>query len=188
MPPPVHSLPSVGSSCGCPTHIPLRRMICSALCCFRSLSTNNNMLCSLLFHASMPTRYRVKALHTATYLLNHLSCKTISASCSYVALYSVAPSYKHLCIFGCVCYPNLSAEAAHKLSPPPGPLVVYSSDTPSITRAISVSISPPTTSSSPNMLFLMRQSFPSLSRPGCCTVALLHGSAHATARALIRRC
>jgi hypothetical protein len=48
MPPPVHSLPPVGLSCGCPTHTHLHRMImssvlfapsiiCSALCCFRPL-------------------------------------------------------------------------------------------------------------------------------------------------------
>jgi hypothetical protein len=48
MPPPVHSLPPVGSSCGCPAHTPLRKMvkssvlfapsiICSALYCFRPL-------------------------------------------------------------------------------------------------------------------------------------------------------
>jgi hypothetical protein len=125
-----------------------------------SLCTINNMLCYLLFQASMMARYWVEALHTTTYLLNHLPCKAISAPCLYVALYSVAPSYEHLCVFGYVYYTNLFAQATHKL--PPGPLVVYSSDTPPITRAIGVSISPPTTSSSPDMLFLMRQSFPSL--------------------------
>jgi hypothetical protein len=50
------------------------------------------------------------------YLLNRLPCKAISASCLYVALYDTAPSYEHLHIFGCVCYPNLSAQAAHKLA------------------------------------------------------------------------
>jgi hypothetical protein len=76
-----------------------------------SLRTINNMLCSLLFQASMPARYWVEALHTVTYMLNHLPHKAISASCPYVALYGAAPSYEHLRVFGCVCYPNLS----HKL-------------------------------------------------------------------------
>jgi hypothetical protein len=65
----------------------------------------------------MPARYWVDALHTATYLLNCLPCKAINASYPYIALYNAAPSYEHLRIFGCVCYPNLSAQAAHKLPP-----------------------------------------------------------------------
>jgi hypothetical protein len=71
----------------------------------------------MLFQASMPARYWGEALHTATYLLNHLPCKAISISCLFVALDSVAPSYEHLCVFSCVCYPNLSAQTAHKLAP-----------------------------------------------------------------------
>jgi hypothetical protein len=122
-----------------------------------TLRTINNMIRSLLFYASMPARYWVEGLHTTTYLLNRLPCL-------YVALYSLAPSYEHLRVFGCVCYPNLSAQAAHKLTL--GPLILSLSDTPLITKFINVSISPPiTTLSSPDMLFLMRQSFHSLSHP-----------------------
>jgi hypothetical protein len=83
----------------------------------RSLHTINNMICSLLFQASMPTCYWVEGLHTTTYLLNRLPCKVINISCPYVTLYGVTPSYKHLRVFSCVCYPNLSAQAAHKLAP-----------------------------------------------------------------------
>jgi hypothetical protein len=64
----------------------------------------------------MPSCYYVKALHTTTYLLNHLPCKPISASCPYVTLYGVTPSYEHLRVFSCVCYPNLSAQLTHKLA------------------------------------------------------------------------
>jgi hypothetical protein len=129
----------------------------------RSLRTINNMLCSLLFWASMLARYWVEALHTTMYVLNHLPCKAINASCPYVALYGIAPSYKHLHFFGCVSYANLAAQAAHKL--PPGPLIVSSLYTPLITKVIGTSISPPTTSLYPEMLFLMRQYFPSLPCP-----------------------
>jgi hypothetical protein len=73
------------------------------------------------------------------YLLNWLSNKTIRESCPYVALHGVAPSYEHLWMFSCVCYPNLSAQAPHKL--PPGPPDVPSSDVLPITNAIGVSIS-----------------------------------------------
>jgi hypothetical protein len=113
-----------------------------------SLHTINNTIRSLLFQASM---------------LNHLPCKAINVSCPYVTLYGVAPSYEHLRMFSCVCYPKLSTQAIHKL--PPGPLVVSFSDSPLITKVIDVSISPPTTLLSPNMLFLMRQIFPFLSCP-----------------------
>jgi hypothetical protein len=35
----------------------------------------------------------------------------------YFALHGVTPSYEHLRMFGCACYPNLSAKATHKLAP-----------------------------------------------------------------------
>jgi hypothetical protein len=129
----------------------------------RTLRTIKNMICSLLFDASMLARYWVEGLHTAMCQLNHLPCKAISVSYPYVTLYDVAPSYEHLRVFSYVCYPNLSAQATHKLAP--DPLVVSSSDTPLITKVISVSISLPTTLLSPNMLFLMRKPSPSLPRP-----------------------
>jgi hypothetical protein len=83
----------------------------------RIIHTINNMICSLLFHASFTVCYWIDGLHTAMYLLNHLSSKRIHESCPYVSLHSVAPSYEHLRIFGCACYPNLSAQAPYKLAP-----------------------------------------------------------------------
>jgi hypothetical protein len=121
-----------------------------------TLCTINNMICSLLFQASMPARYWVEGFHAAMYLLNRLPCKAINVSFSYAAIYGVTPSYEHLSVFDCACYPNLFAQAAHKLAL--GPLIVSSSDTLLITKVISVSISP-------DMLFLMRQSSPLLSHP-----------------------
>jgi hypothetical protein len=35
----------------------------------------------------------------------------------YFALYGTAPTYDHLCVFDCTCYPNTSATSPHKLSP-----------------------------------------------------------------------
>jgi hypothetical protein len=40
-----------------------------------------------------------------------------SAPCLYLALYDITPSYEHLRVFDCVCYPNLSAQDTHKLPP-----------------------------------------------------------------------
>jgi hypothetical protein len=105
MPPPMHFFASSGV---------IQRMSCLYTSSQngkveRSLRTINNMLRSLLFQAFMSSHYWITALHTATYLLNRLPCKAISAPSPYVALYGVAPSSEHLRIFGCVCYPNLSA-------------------------------------------------------------------------------
>jgi hypothetical protein len=82
----------------------------------RFLHTINNMIHSLLFQSSISACYRVEELHTATYLLNRLPSKAISATSPYVALHGVAPSYEHLHVFGSACYPNLSTKVAHKLA------------------------------------------------------------------------
>jgi hypothetical protein len=83
----------------------------------RTLRTINNMIHSLLFQASFPVCYWIDGLHTATYLLNCLPSKMIRESCPYVTLHGVTPSYEHLRVFGCACYPNLSTQAPHKLAP-----------------------------------------------------------------------
>jgi hypothetical protein len=99
----------------------------------------------------MPACYRREALHTATYLLNHLSCKAVSVSYPYVALHGVTPLYAFVCV-----RLRLLSQPFHTSYPQIGPygrFVVSSSDTPLITMDIGVSISPPTTSSSSDMLF-----------------------------------
>ena len=83
----------------------------------RIIRTINNVVRSLLFQASMPPSYWVEGLHTATHLLNLLPTKTLASSTPHLALFGVAPSYDHLRVFGCACYPNLSSTAAHKLAP-----------------------------------------------------------------------
>ena len=72
---------------------------------------------SLLFQASMPPTYWVEALHAATHVLNILPTKTLQLSTPHFALFGTAPTYGHLRVFGCLCYPNLSATTAHKLAP-----------------------------------------------------------------------
>jgi hypothetical protein len=75
------------------------------------------MLRSLLFQTSIPAPYWVEGLHTTTYPLNRLPTKAIIMTSPYFAIHGVAPSYEHLRVFGCTCYPNLSAKAVHKLAP-----------------------------------------------------------------------
>jgi transposase InsO family protein len=83
----------------------------------RVIRTTNNIIRSLLFHASVPPTFWVAALNMATHLLNILPTKTLSFSTPHFALFGIQPSYEHLRVFGCSCYPNLSATATHKLAP-----------------------------------------------------------------------
>jgi transposase InsO family protein len=83
----------------------------------RMIRTTTNMIRCLLFQASLPASYWAEALHTATHLLNCLPSKAVSHPTPYFALYDTAPTYDHLRVFGCACYPNTSATAPHKLSP-----------------------------------------------------------------------
>lgn len=85
-----------------------------AECMLRSL---NNIVRSLLFQASLPSFFWVEALHTATHLINRHPTKTLQHHTPYFALYGAHPSYTHLRVFGCNCYPNISASTPHKLAP-----------------------------------------------------------------------
>jgi hypothetical protein len=67
--------------------------------------------------ASLPAHYWAESLYAATYLLNLLPTKAISIPTPHFALFDTTPSYAHLRVFGCACYPNTSATAPHKLAP-----------------------------------------------------------------------
>jgi hypothetical protein len=83
----------------------------------RIIYSVNNVICTLLIQASLPGRYWVEGLYTATYLLNRLPITTIQVVCPHLALFGSVPSYEHLHIFGCTCYPNTIATTPYKLSP-----------------------------------------------------------------------
>ncbi|WVZ96184.1 hypothetical protein U9M48_041853, partial [Paspalum notatum var. saurae] len=83
----------------------------------RIIRTLNNSTRTLLLHASMPPKYWAEALATATYLLNRRPSSSIQNRIPFQLLYGVPPDLAHLRVFGCLCYPNLSATAAHKLAP-----------------------------------------------------------------------
>ncbi|KAK1646210.1 hypothetical protein QYE76_064015 [Lolium multiflorum] len=68
------------------------------------------------FHASMPPRFWPDALATAT-LVNIRPCRVRWSYTPHQLLYGVPPAYDDLRIFGCRCYPNTAATAAHKLAP-----------------------------------------------------------------------
>jgi hypothetical protein len=83
----------------------------------RIIRSVNNVIRTLLIQASLLGRYWAEGLHIATYLLNRLPTTVIQATCPHLALFGFTPSYEHLCVFGCTCYPNTTATAPHKLSP-----------------------------------------------------------------------
>jgi len=83
----------------------------------RIIRSTNNIVRCLLLQAGLPPSYWVEGLHAATYLLNRLPTKTLQYSTPHMALFATSPSYEHLRVFGCRCYPNLSATAPHKLAP-----------------------------------------------------------------------
>jgi hypothetical protein len=74
-------------------------------------------MCTLLFQAHLDMAYWVEALHTATYLFNRRPSLPLHLHTPYEALFLQPPDYSHLRTFGCLCFPNLSAIAPHKLAP-----------------------------------------------------------------------
>jgi len=83
----------------------------------RIICTTNNIIRSLMFQASLPPSYWVEALQKATHLHNLHPTKTLNLGTPHFALHGIQPSYSHLRVFGCLCYPNLSATAINKLAP-----------------------------------------------------------------------
>jgi hypothetical protein len=81
------------------------------------LDVTKDVMRSLLFQASLLAYYWAESLNAATYLLNLIPTKAISAPSPHFALFDTTLSYAHLRFFGCTCYPNFSATAPHKLAP-----------------------------------------------------------------------
>jgi hypothetical protein len=94
-------------------HIPIKRQDQT-----HKLHPATYLLNLLSSKACLPTRYWAESLHPATYLLNLLPSKAISAPSPHFALFGTTPSYAHLRVFECVCYPNTSTTTPHKLPPP----------------------------------------------------------------------
>lgn len=71
---------------------------------------------SLIFQASRPLSYRIEALNFATLLVNILPTSRLPHLMPFEALFHRTPDYSHLCVFGCLCYPNLTATSSLKLA------------------------------------------------------------------------
>jgi len=83
----------------------------------RIIRSTNNVVRSLLFQASAHPSFWVEALSIATHLLNLLPTKTLDCATPHSVLFGTTLTYDHLRVFGCKCYPNLSATTPHKLAP-----------------------------------------------------------------------
>ncbi|KAI3729381.1 hypothetical protein L6452_18038 [Arctium lappa] len=81
----------------------------------RMIRRLNDIIRALLIHAHLPPTFWVEALHTAAYLHNILPTKRLNFFTPTFALYLRHPTYDHLRVFGCACYPNSSATQPHKL-------------------------------------------------------------------------
>jgi hypothetical protein len=104
---------SKGPNYGChfPTHPPQNGKV------EHIIHSINNVIRMFLIQASPPRRYWVEGLHTIVYLQNRLPTKAISVACPHVAPFGSPPSYGHLRVFGCTCYPNISTTTPYVLSP-----------------------------------------------------------------------
>ena len=81
----------------------------------RKIRSINNMVRTLLAHASLPNTFWHHALEVATYLLNILPTITLHNDTPTHLLYQRIPSYDRLRVFGCLCYPILPPNTIHKL-------------------------------------------------------------------------
>ena len=82
----------------------------------RMIRTTNDVMRTLLIQASLPPRFWTESLHTTTYLINRLPSTASLAPTPHHALFGTPPRYDHLRVFGCACYPNISATAPYKLA------------------------------------------------------------------------
>ena len=81
----------------------------------RKIRTINNIVRTLLAHASLPPSFWHHALQMATYLLNILPSKQLAYQSPLKLLYQKDPSYSHLRVFGCLCYPIFPSTTINKL-------------------------------------------------------------------------
>ncbi|KAJ9565991.1 LOW QUALITY PROTEIN: hypothetical protein OSB04_001957 [Centaurea solstitialis] len=83
----------------------------------RTIRTINNTLRTSLIQASLPPIFWVEALLSSVHTFNLLPSTTIQYKTPFEVLFGFSPTYSHLRVFGCLCYPNTSPTSVHKLAP-----------------------------------------------------------------------
>ena len=81
----------------------------------RKIRAINNFIRTSLGHSSMPPSFWHHALRITTYLQNILPRKILSHHSPTQYLYHRDPSYTHLRVFGCLCYPLFPSTTINKL-------------------------------------------------------------------------
>ncbi|KAJ9557001.1 LOW QUALITY PROTEIN: hypothetical protein OSB04_011615 [Centaurea solstitialis] len=87
----------------------------------RVIRTINNVMRTILFQASLPPNFWAEVLNMSVHILNLLPTTTLSFQLPCEILYGTFPTFTHLGVFGCLCYPNLSSttptNCRHALQP-----------------------------------------------------------------------
>ena len=81
----------------------------------RKICTINNIIRTLLVHAFLPLSFWHHALQMTTYLLKILTNKQLAYQSPFKVLYQKDPSYSHLRLFECLCYPLFPSTTINKL-------------------------------------------------------------------------
>ena len=81
----------------------------------RHIKSINNIIRTLLAHASLPLSFWHHALEMATYLLNILPTTVLGFMSPTQILYQCDPIYSELHVFGCLCFPLFPSTSIHKL-------------------------------------------------------------------------
>lgn len=76
-----------------------------------------NVARSLLFQASLPTRFWGKAILTAAHVINITPTKVLDGRTPHEILFGKEPSYDHLRVFGSACYTHLRSRDKDKFGP-----------------------------------------------------------------------
>ncbi|XP_071700417.1 uncharacterized protein [Rutidosis leptorrhynchoides] len=89
----------------------------------RKIRAINNIIRTILSQSGVPSNFWPHALQHATYLLNILLNKLLKNLSPTQLLYHRIPTYDHLRVFGCLCYPLIPSTKINKLQPRSTPCV-----------------------------------------------------------------
>lgn len=71
----------------------------------------------MLVQASLPFHSWVECVKITVHIYNLLPTPNLDNLSPHEKLFGEQPTYSHLRVFGCACFPNLASQAQHKLQP-----------------------------------------------------------------------
>lgn len=74
-----------------------------------------NVARALKFQSHLPNSFRGDFIMTAAHLVNLLPTKLLNYKTPFEVLYNKIPHYKHLKVFGCLCYATNVTASPNKL-------------------------------------------------------------------------